>query len=79
MVEEEPNDTIEPKWGKKQSGRQERKELMKQQIFNDYYKIMAYKIHNVEKDDEERNYEQQKGRKKWSIMQNIALTINPSK
>ena len=78
MVEEEPNDNLQPKWMKKQSLKQERKELIKQQIFNDYYKIMTYKIHKNEKESTDKN-EWQNGRKTWSIMQNIAITINPSK
>ena len=86
MQEESIPEPIQLKSFKKQSIRPGIKEQikedqtkLKQQIFDNYNKVMTYKIHQEYPDPEKFEIEVPVKKKKLSIMQNIALTIIPSK
>lgn len=86
-IEEEPIlEMPDPKSIKKQPSKVDRRELLKeeqnklkQQIFNDYNQVMTYKIHKESIESEKLEPESKIIRKNLSIIQNLAITIDPSR
>ncbi len=86
MQEESIPEPLQHKSFKKQSIKPGIKEQMKedqtklkQQIFDNYNQVMTYKIHQDNPVTEKMDIQAPVKKKKLSIMQNIALTIIPSK